>query len=309
MPEWDAEIEITHALVRALLAKEHTDLTAFDPVLVGEGFDNSAYQVGEWLFRFPRRTFGGEAIEIELAWLPRLAKELPLPISAPTRIGSATEEYPWRFAGYRRLPGETADRASLTEAQRAKLAAPLGTFLRALHAIPVPPEAPVDTLGRHEHTRRAPRVIERLRSITDRELSDRAIDSVERLAETPAWNGERVWVHGDLYGRHLLVDEEAALTAVIDWGDLHAGDRAIDLSIAWSFLPPFARSSFLESYGPVDRDTWARARFRALHYGAALLVYGPNVADTAITALGRLALEEALRESEEPDPLGPLERG
>ncbi len=40
-------------------------------------------------------------------------------------------------------------------------------------------------------------------------------------------------MHGDLYARHLLLDESFQLSRVIDWGDLHAGDGAVDLAVAW----------------------------------------------------------------------------
>ena len=100
-------------------------------------------------------------------------------------------------------------------------------------------------------------------------------------------------MHGDLYARHLLVDEAKALAGVIDWGDVHVGDPALDLSIAFSFLPPAARHTFRQTYGEIDEATWARARFRALHYGAILVEYGANSADLAIKALGEYALQYA----------------
>jgi hypothetical protein len=46
-------------------------------------------------------------------------------------------------------------------------------------------------------------------------------------------------------------------------------------------------------YGEIDEATWARARFRALHYGAILVEYGANSADPAIKALGEYALQYA----------------
>jgi aminoglycoside phosphotransferase (APT) family kinase protein len=100
-------------------------------------------------------------------------------------------------------------------------------------------------------------------------------------------------VHGDLYARHLIVDEAAVLTGVFDWGDVHVGDPALDLSIAFSFLPPAARCVFRQAYGDIDEATWERARFRALHYGTILVEYGANSADPAIKALGEYALRYA----------------
>ena len=84
---------------------------------------------------------------------------------------------------------------------------------------------------------------------------------------------------------------------MIDWGDVHLGDPALDLSIAFSFLPPAARSRFRQVYGAIDAATWQRARFRAIHYGALLVEYGRSIEDEALREMGAYALRCA--------PLGP----
>jgi aminoglycoside phosphotransferase (APT) family kinase protein len=117
----------------------------------------------------------------------------------------------------------------------------------------------------------------------------------EKLSQTPSWSGPVCWVHGDLYARHLLVDESHRISGIIDWGDVHLGDPALDLSIAFSFLPPSGRDVFRNKYGTIDDATWDRARFRALHYGIALLTYGGTVGDREIEAAGAYALENAAR--------------
>ena len=97
-------------------------------------------------------------------------------------------------------------------------------------------------------------------------------------------------MHGDLYARHLLLDENKQLCGVIDWGDTHKGDPALDLGIAFSLLPKAARSPFRQAYGNIDEASWARARFHALHYALALLLYGREVQDVAMCELGRWAI-------------------
>ncbi|MCA9730356.1 MAG: phosphotransferase, partial [Candidatus Eisenbacteria bacterium] len=79
-----------------------------------------------------------------------------------------------------------------------------------------------------------------------------------------------------------------ALSAIIDWGDVHAGDPAVDLSIAVGFLPPTARTVFAAAYGPIDDETWERARFRAIQHAAVTAVYAHDVGDADW-------LEESLR--------------
>jgi aminoglycoside phosphotransferase (APT) family kinase protein len=82
-----------------------------------------------------------------------------------------------------------------------------------------------------------------------------------------------VLVHGDLHARHVLVGE-GRVTGVIDWGDVCVADRAVDLSLVWSFLPPAARPAFFEVYGPIDKAQELRARALALSLGSALALYG-----------------------------------
>ena len=80
----------------------------------------------------------------------------------------------------------------------------------------------------------------------------------ERVVSAPPWSRPPVWVHGDLHPGNLLVDE-GRLSAVIDFGDLAAGDPATDLSVIWMMLPPSTRSSFGASargeFDPLDDDT------------------------------------------------------
>ena len=303
--EWDAEVELSIEEAGELIAEAFPDLDAVALEPFGEGFDNRAFRVGDHIFRFPRREFGGSAMEVEIRWLPTLARHLPLEVPVAERVGEANARFPWRWAGYRVIEGVTADRAAMSEEERARWAVPLAEFLRSLHAVPVPDDAPGDELGRAEHRRRAPRVIERFGELEDPGLRARAIAAVEESAQAPEWDGQRVWVHGDLYGRHLIAGRPASagggggagageLVGVIDWGDLHAGDRAIDLSIAWSWLPAAARGEFRAAYGEISGAEWERARFRALHYAACLPPYGRAVDDRPIQALGRLALTNSL---------------
>lgn len=47
---------------------------------------------------------------------------------------------------------------------------------------------------------------------------------------------EGTWIHGDLHARNVLVQDHR-LSAIIDWGDLCAGDCATDLAAIWMWLP------------------------------------------------------------------------
>lgn len=297
---WDADIVLNEDIARQLIESQFEALAPARLQLVGEGWDNAAYRVNdEWLFRFPRREVGAALIMSELQFLPTLGAHLPIPIPSPTYVGGPEGEYPYPFLGYEWIPGETACTHEWTDEERAEFAAPLGRFLKTLHSIPVSPEAPSDTLNRADVAARVPMVKERLERV---KLLAEDIDfsKVPKLLDecirTTPHRGAHVWCHGDLYARHIITNGHGRLSGVIDWGDLHAGDPAVDLGIVYSFLPASARHLFWAQYGDPGPAAMRRARFRALHYGVILPIYGRETNDCAIERVGLAALRLALEE-------------
>ena len=209
-------------------------------------------------------------------------------------VGRPTEEFPWLFAGYALLPGRTACSAALTEDQRMALAEPLGRFLAALHSLPGAASfgAPPDRLGRLNLAKRRPQTREGLDRLAGMDLIDSPapwlgiIEAVEGRQPGAAL----VLIHGDLYARHLLVDEQGRLCGVIDWGDVHLGDPALDLSISHSFLPTAAHAAFRNAYGKIDAETWTLARFRALAHTVTLMPYARETGDADLLREARLSL-------------------
>jgi aminoglycoside phosphotransferase (APT) family kinase protein len=298
---WDADVDLLPEEAARRIERQFPALAPAGLAPLGVGWDNVAYLVnGRLVFRFPRRQIAADLIERETRVLPLLAPHLPLPIPAPAFAGTPDAGYPYPFAGYVLIPGTTACRSTWSDAQRASLAVPLARFLAALHTIPIDAETrtwgPTDDIERANLKKRARAIQERLRAIAPGLAGidvHALLDLVDRLATTPAWEQPTCWVHGDLYARHLLVDDTFRPCGVIDWGDVHLGDPALDLSIAFSFLPPAARTTFRQAYGPVDGATWDRARFRALHYGVLLTDYGTEIGDDAIRGAGEYALRAA----------------
>lgn len=289
MAVWDADLPTGVERAKWLIAQHFPALVALPVEPFGEGFDNAAFRVGPYVFRFPRRRFAVPLLEREIRHLPALAAALPLPISAP--VWAAKDEAGHPFAGYRRIEGRTADRARLGAAERSALAPALGRFLRALHAQPAD-DLPPDELRRADPSHRLAFAREKISQLNpmDTALAARAEAVVE--ATHAAWQGpaERLCsVHGDLYPRHLIV-EGGRLAGVIDWGDLHRGDPALDLGLAAAFLPPSAQPAFAEAYGGIDAATWARARFRAAWHTCATLHYGLVIGDADLLHEGRIAL-------------------
>lgn len=301
VPVWNADYELTIDAAALLIALQFPALIPVRIEMLGAGWDNVAYRVNEeYVFRFPRRKMGADLIANEVRALPNLAHSVHLPIPVPEHIGDPHGDYPYPFAGYRLIPGTTACRVDWTDEARAENAAALARFLSALHSIPVTTEtrtwAPGDLIRRMDIPFRLPQLKERLEGI-DGLVSGIDIGRLRRrvadLDDSSLRTEPGCWVHGDLYARHLLVDEHLCLCGVIDWGDVHLGDPAVDLSIVYSFLPPSARPAFWTVYGEVDTQTQQRARFRAIHYGALLTTYGIDVGDEAIRRVAEYALKVA----------------
>ena len=228
-------MDIDMPLVRSLLAEQHPDLAELPLELFDEGWDNVLFHLGDrWLVRLPRREEAAPLVQKEQTWLPVLADRLPLPVPLPFRVGVAGNAYPWSWSVLPRFEGVSCDREPADSSQ----APVIGRFLRALHQ-PAPVDAPRNPYRggalaeRPGLTERLERVLPQVTVETDtvRRLWDRALTAP--LAEAD------VWIHGDLHARNVLVSE-GAVTAVIDWGDLAAGDPATDLACAWMLFDRWA---------------------------------------------------------------------
>jgi aminoglycoside phosphotransferase (APT) family kinase protein len=299
--EWSAEVVVDEALARRLLS-QFLDLAVDSLELIAEGWDNAVWLVdGTWAFRFPRRSIAIPGVEREIAVLPRLAPLLPLPIPVPTFVGRPAHGYPWAFFGARFLPGREVADADLSDDARNGIAGPLGTFLRTLHAADAEAftaELPADPMGRGDMAERVPRTRERLDEVQSSGLweAPRSVETMLAEAERLPPPVPTVVAHGDIHFRHILVDAEGALCAVIDWGDVCRGDPGIDLPLFWSLFDRSGRAAFLDSYGPVAEDQLLRARVLALFLSAALAIYArhegfSNLERAAVAGLVRASAD------------------
>ena len=296
---WDAEIEFEQYEAAVIIEMQFPELAPVTLKPFGAGWDNWAYLVNDtYVVRFPRREIAVPWVQNEIHWLPRLAPLLPLPIPIPELIGEPEGPYPWDFAGYKMLEGTTACRATWDAGKRMAAAKPLGAFLRALHD--VHPETdgepvPQDTIARTDLSMRADQTAERLKTLGDSmPEAARIQEQMAALATTDAHAGARCWVHGDLYPRHILVDAQSLPCGVIDWGDVHVGDPALDLMLGYLLFDEPARAVFFDTYGTVDHSARDRARFRALYYSVALMMYGVDINDEALKRVARDACTFAL---------------
>lgn len=278
-------------IVRALLAEQHPDLARLPIRHVARGWDNDLFRLGDDLaVRLPHRAQAAPLLAHELAWLPRLAPRLPLPVPVPLRAGQPGVGHPWPWSVVPWLPG----RSALLDPpiDLADAATTLGRFFRAMH-VPAPADAPPNPLRGTPLRARLPLLEDRLAHL-EVEGTDLPTARIRRLvaayAQEPEWPGPPVWVHGDPHAHNMLVDR-GRLSAVVDFGDITAGDPASDLGALHSLLPAESLPGFAAAYGvPLDDPLWRRAAGWAVCLGAAVLG-GP---DETIRPMGRRLLEHGM---------------
>jgi aminoglycoside phosphotransferase (APT) family kinase protein len=292
-----AEVAIELALVRALVDQQHPDLAHLRLVDVGSGWDNSLYRLGaELAVRLPRRVLAAPLIEHEQRWLPELAPRLPLPIPVPVRVGRPGRGFPWSWSVVPWLTGRPA--AVEPPHDAAAAAVTLAAFVCALHR-PAPDDAPSNPVRGVPLVDRAAAVHARVTDLDGLVNRVAVLDVWDEVVRTPTWSGSPLWIHGDLHPGNVLVDR-GRISAVIDFGDLTAGDPATDLSIAWTLLPATARRIFRTSVtglsDGIDGNTWIRARGWALALGLAFLASSRD--DELMSLMGRTAIDAVLSETE-----------
>jgi aminoglycoside phosphotransferase (APT) family kinase protein len=267
-----AEVDITQALVRGLLRQQHPDLAHLTLEVVGSGWDNALFRLGDSLaVRLPRRRLAAELVVNEQRWLAELAPTLPLPVPVPVRLGRPGRGYPWSwsivpwFEGHPMSDGPAVDVGLAAQT--------LAAFLDALH-LPAPPDAPTSAFRGLPLSARSQRVHEHVRALEDAVDGSRVLRCWQQLLRTSPWSGAPVWIHGDLHPGNVIVTA-GRLAAVIDFGDLSAGDPATDLAAAWMLFPSATRAQFREalagSVRRVDDAMWMRGRGWALALNLAWL--------------------------------------
>ncbi|GAA2032281.1 aminoglycoside phosphotransferase family protein [Agromyces tropicus] len=277
----EADVEVDAELVARLVAAQHPAFLG--PVRpAASGWDNVIMRIGErWAARMPRRGLADRLVRSEQRWLREVAGSLPDGVAAPVPVaaGAPGAGYPYAWSITPWFDGGAA--ASVDPAERRAIAEPLADVLVALGR-PAPAEAPANPFRGVPLSYRDDVLSERLSSgrlerVVPTDAAALAAVWRDALA-APPWAGAARWVHGDPHPGNLLVDGDAAdglrLVALLDFGDLTAGDPATDLAAAWLVFDPPGRARFrarVEALRPTDAGDWARARGWALAMGSAIV--------------------------------------
>jgi aminoglycoside phosphotransferase (APT) family kinase protein len=290
------DLTIDAAFVRALLRRQHPDLAGLELRAVPGGWDNMMWRLGDDLaVRLPRTPRGPALLRQEQRWLPVVAAGLPLPVPVPVRTGEPTADFPKYWGVVRWVPGEPADQAPISDPASADS---LAAFLRALHRA-APSDAPAGTTRGVPLATVQSQFPEWITAIDAGDLADQARQVWARALAAPAWHQPARWLHGDLHPANVVV-RDGALCGVLDFGEICAGDPAVDLAAAWVLLPAGTASRFFHAYGDVDEATIRRTEGWAVFRAAGLIRTGrrgdlglPGGKPTWGTA-GRAALQRVL---------------
>jgi aminoglycoside phosphotransferase (APT) family kinase protein len=296
-----SEADIDEGLIGRLLEEQAPHLAGLRAMKVTDGLDNAVWRLGEVLaIRITRRAVAVDLHRHEQRWLPVLAPGLPLPVPAPVIAGVPSARFPWPWSVVRWFEGDVAALAPPLPGE----ARALGAFLAALH-VPAPKDvAPNPARGGPLASRQASVTLWAEQPLTsgDEPLIAEAagLFNAGLLAATAT---ERVWIHGDLHPRNVLVSQ-GRLCAVLDWGEVTAGDAAADLAALWSLFDLDVHGDFWSAYRPVSPAMWHRARAWAALFGIAFLSLGlpgdPTTPDTQAHELGRRQLRRVVAEQRPP---------
>ena len=269
-------LQIDGELVRSLISDQFPNWANLPITPVPhQGHDNRTFRLGDDLsVRLPSRQQYAAHVETEFIWLPRLAPHLPLPIPTPLAMGAPSAAYPFPWTINRWLDGETVSAGRIDDP--ARFGIDLADFLNALHSIDTkdaPGPGPDNfhrggDLAVYDDDTRT--YIDTLSDLVDTRTAARIWES----ALEAQWTGSSLWLHGDMAVGNLLVDR-GKLSAVIDFGQLAAGDPSCDITIAWTFLSVRGRQAFRDTLA-TDDATWARGRGWAIWKALFLLHESPS---------------------------------
>jgi aminoglycoside phosphotransferase (APT) family kinase protein len=296
---WSPEIEITSLEAKEIIESQFPQLIPVSIAELGKGFDNTVFIVNDnYVFRFPRKEIAVQLLNIENQLLPLLVGQLNIAIPEPVFFGQATKDYTWPFTGYHHVQGESP--GVLTNEIRNLSATSLALFLKKLHQFPINQAekmgVPHDRFERMNIKKRKAMLVDNIKKAADLQLVEEdqaALDWLSTISEEQL-DSPITLVHGDCHIRNILVNKEGTIAGIIDWGDTHLGNPAIDLSIAYSFLPHSGRELFFQKYGEVSDELKMVAKFFAIYVSFILLLYGHDIKDEQLVASAKESIKLAL---------------
>jgi aminoglycoside phosphotransferase (APT) family kinase protein len=255
-----------------------------------DGQDNRTFRLGDTMsVRVPSHPAYVEHMHLEHEWLPRIAPGLPLSIPEPVAKGGPGHGLPWGWLINKWMDGENAKPGAIED--MVAFAKDLAGFLSALRRVDATgaPGPSSVNFFRGGDLSVYDADIRKCADTLRNELDIDRVLSIWRVALDSKWTKGPVWIHGDVSSGNMLV-KDGRLSAVIDFGQLAAGDPACDLTIAWTLLRGEGRAAFKGHIG-LDEDTWHRARGWGLWKAMFLALDSPEEQPDASAEALRVAHE------------------
>ena len=266
-----ADRELTAEIVRRVVREQFPELAVAMVAPLGDGWENDTYLVDDHVvFQFPRQA-GSDYFEWEERVHTLVSSVIGDMAAVPriTRWGQPSALFPYRFAGYERIPGVVANDPSVR--LNPELADDIGRVLARLHAITaeaataanVYAVAPVDRAN----------LVSGLALVRGwvndvPEIRQHVPDPCKWLDRAPrapgAYRGPPRFIHDDFQMEHVLVSLTTnRLSGIIDWGG-GFGDPMRDFSYVllnggWSFFQRAVAAYDL----PLDAEFAERTLFSA----------------------------------------------
>jgi aminoglycoside phosphotransferase (APT) family kinase protein len=294
------DVQLDARQATTIIQRQFPEVSLSTVTYLGEGCDSTAFEVNQqWVFRFPKRGDVDQQLALESRILPVMIVHSPLPLPSFCFHGQPSEDFPYHFVGYRKLPGVPAIQFDPRTMPLTRCALALGQFLTWLHQFSV---TDAEALG-------VPRqdVTELMEEVRTDALDDfELLSTVTEMAPLQEWrafftagcprwtltSSTPVLVHRDLASEHVLCDPETLeVTGIIDWSEIAISDRSVDLAGSFHWGGQQFIAAVLSCYeGPIDEGMLARARFLAACRGVGDVAFGlktgrPEYVDAGTRAL------------------------
>lgn len=294
---WDEDVRLKTDDVIKLIEEQFQSIKVEEIHLMASGFDNNVYRVNnQYLFRFPRRKIANKLIQKEGRILPILKQRLSIAVPNPVFYGDPASCYPYDFLGYEYLNGLSIEEiATINSIDSIDI---LANFLAQLHSVPINSVKSIvgyDDLDRLNVMKRKDTLIKNTNTIKKMGIyeTSKLEIYIDNLTDIKL-DDEKVLLHGDLHIRNLLYNNNGVISAVIDFGDIHIGHKALDLSIVYSIIPKEFRSAFFEKYGKVSQATLDFARFKSIFTNVFIILHAHDLKNIGLIEKAIFSLDNAM---------------
>ncbi len=247
---------------RKLIEKCFPQLKITQSRQILKGWDNIVLEIdNQYIFRFPRFRESEQHLRKEIMFLPILSRYLRTRVPNYKFVWRGDSEYPYWFAGYRKITGTPMTVGGFRKIWIKTLAKDIAGFLNELHSLSIPERGlhgiPKYTPKDCCNARRAvyTKVQRTVYPLLGKEMRGR-VETFwhNQLANLANVDFEPVLIHGDLTSRNILFDpSKLRLKGILDWSDSLVGDPAFDFAGLFEINPNFGHE-ILRLYGRAESD-------------------------------------------------------